>query len=143
MTHNIILSQDLFCVIYYYYNNTSVVMNKKKICYYLPLLFRLARELHRNLVVSERRINQHATSQRYRKIQEISDAGGVSRSILHKKVRQVRASPSPPPNLPPPTTSTSHTSTTVTQNVAAKSSNNNVGMYLPIKIVFYFLFYFS
>nr|KAJ0222057.1 hypothetical protein LSAT_V11C200052560 [Lactuca sativa] len=90
---------------------------------------KLARELHRNLVVSERRINQHATSQRYRKIQEISDAGGVSRSILHKKVRQVRASPSPPPppNSPPPTSSTSHTSTTVTQNVAAKSSNSNVG----------------
>ncbi|KAL7613919.1 hypothetical protein Lser_V15G04925 [Lactuca serriola] len=89
---------------------------------------KLARELHRNLVVSERRINQHATSQRYRKIQEISDAGGVSRSILHKKVRQVRASPSPPPppNSPPPTSSTSHTSTTVTQNVAAKSSNSNV-----------------
>ncbi|GJU72041.1 probable methionine--tRNA ligase [Tanacetum coccineum] len=31
--------------------------------------------------------------QRYRKIQEISDGGGVARSLLHKKVRQCRASP--------------------------------------------------
>ncbi|GJU36190.1 DNA mismatch repair protein MutS [Tanacetum coccineum] len=53
----------------------------------------LARELHRNIVVSERRIREHATSQRYRKIQEISDGGGVARSLLHKKVRQRRASP--------------------------------------------------
>lgn len=118
-------------------------MNKSKTKDVL-LLFRLARELHRNLVVSELRINQHATSQRYRKIQEISDAGGVSRSILHKKVRQVRASPPPPPppNSPPPTSSTSHTSTTVTQNVAAKSSNSNVGMYLHVKKMF-ILFYFT
>ncbi|GJU57401.1 DNA mismatch repair protein MutS, partial [Tanacetum coccineum] len=29
---------------------------------------KLARELHRNLVVSERRIREHATSQRYKKI---------------------------------------------------------------------------
>nr|GFC95138.1 DNA mismatch repair protein MutS, core [Tanacetum cinerariifolium] len=54
---------------------------------------KLARELHRNLVVSERRIREHATSQRYRKIQEISDGVGVARSLLHKKVRQRRASP--------------------------------------------------
>ncbi|GKC00773.1 DNA mismatch repair protein MutS, partial [Tanacetum coccineum] len=53
---------------------------------------KLARELHRNLVVSERRIREHATSQRYRKIQEISDGGGVARLLLHKKVRQRRAS---------------------------------------------------
>ncbi|GJT70847.1 hypothetical protein Tco_1030133 [Tanacetum coccineum] len=54
---------------------------------------KLARELHRNLVVSERRIREHATSQRYIKIQEISDGGGVARSLLHKKVRQHHASP--------------------------------------------------
>ncbi|GJR46836.1 reverse transcriptase domain-containing protein [Tanacetum coccineum] len=54
---------------------------------------KLARELHRNLVVSERRIREHATSQRYIKIQEISEGGGVARSLLHKKVRQRRASP--------------------------------------------------
>ncbi|XP_024961780.1 uncharacterized protein LOC112502170 isoform X2 [Cynara cardunculus var. scolymus] len=54
---------------------------------------KLARELHRNLVVTERRISEHATNQRYRKIQEISNAGGGARSMLHKKVRQLRASP--------------------------------------------------
>ena len=59
----------------------------------LTILFRLARELHRNLVVSECRIKEHATSQKYRKIQEISDGGGAARSLLHKKVRQRRASP--------------------------------------------------
>ncbi|GJT63108.1 hypothetical protein Tco_1006641 [Tanacetum coccineum] len=50
-------------------------------------------ELHRNLVVSECRIRVHATSQRYIKIQEISEGGRVARSLLHKKVRQSRASP--------------------------------------------------
>nr|GEW01273.1 coatomer subunit delta-2-like [Tanacetum cinerariifolium] len=53
---------------------------------------KLARELHRNLVVSECSIREHATSQRYIKIQEISE-GGVACSLLHKKVRQLRASP--------------------------------------------------
>ncbi|XP_071705704.1 uncharacterized protein [Rutidosis leptorrhynchoides] len=53
---------------------------------------KLARELHRNLVVSEGRIREHATNQRYRKLQEITDAGGVARSILHNKVRLCRAS---------------------------------------------------
>nr|GEX71512.1 DNA mismatch repair protein MutS, core [Tanacetum cinerariifolium] len=46
---------------------------------------KLARELHRNLVVSECRIREHATSQRYKKIQEMSDGGGVARSLRHKK----------------------------------------------------------
>lgn len=54
---------------------------------------KLARELHRNLVLTQRRISEHTTNQRYRKIQEISNAGGGARSILHKKVRQLRASP--------------------------------------------------
>nr|GEY67761.1 DNA mismatch repair protein MutS, core [Tanacetum cinerariifolium] len=44
---------------------------------------KLAREPHRNLVVSERRIKEHTTSQRYRKIQGISDGEGVARSLLH------------------------------------------------------------
>ncbi|PWA70532.1 DNA mismatch repair protein MutS, core [Artemisia annua] len=54
---------------------------------------KLAKELHRNLVVSDCRIKEHATSQKYRKVQEISDGGGAARSLLHKKVRQRRASP--------------------------------------------------
>ncbi|GKB86315.1 arabinose kinase, partial [Tanacetum coccineum] len=56
------------------------------------LKYRLARELHTNLVVSERRIRKHATSQRYKKskkYQMVEEA----RSLLHKKVRQRRASP--------------------------------------------------
>ncbi|KAI3704814.1 hypothetical protein L1987_75043 [Smallanthus sonchifolius] len=56
---------------------------------------RLGRELHKKLVISEGRIREDGISQRYRKIQEISEAGGVARSILHKKVRQRRASPTP------------------------------------------------
>lgn len=78
---------------------------------------KLARELHRNLLVSQRRINQHATTQRYTKIQEISDAGGAARSVLHRKARQVRSSPSP--NLPADHTSRS------SENIAAPS---NVGL---------------
>ncbi|XP_076928243.1 uncharacterized protein LOC143592139 [Bidens hawaiensis] len=54
---------------------------------------RLGRELHRKLVISEGRIRENGISQKYRKIQEISEAGGVARSILHKRVRERRASP--------------------------------------------------
>nr|GEY37763.1 DNA mismatch repair protein MutS, core [Tanacetum cinerariifolium] len=54
---------------------------------------KLAREPHRNLVVSEHRIREHTTSQRYKRIQGISDGGGVARSLLHKKVRQCCAFP--------------------------------------------------
>ncbi|XP_076941882.1 uncharacterized protein LOC143611573 [Bidens hawaiensis] len=54
---------------------------------------RLGRELHRKLVISEGRIREHGISQKYRKIQEISEAGGVVRSLLHKRVRERRASP--------------------------------------------------
>ncbi|KAI3808743.1 hypothetical protein L1987_24704 [Smallanthus sonchifolius] len=54
---------------------------------------RLGRELYKNLVISEGRIREDGISQRYRKIQEISEAVGLARSILHKRVRQRRASP--------------------------------------------------
>nr|GEU69789.1 DNA mismatch repair protein MutS, core [Tanacetum cinerariifolium] len=54
---------------------------------------KLVREPHRNLVVSKRRIREHATSQRYRKIQGISDGEGVACSLLHKKVRRRYAFP--------------------------------------------------
>ncbi|KAF5769766.1 putative DNA mismatch repair protein MutS, core domain superfamily [Helianthus annuus] len=54
---------------------------------------RLGRELYRKLVISEGRIREHGSSLKYRKIQEISEAGKVARSILHKRVRQRRASP--------------------------------------------------
>ncbi|KAK1440512.1 hypothetical protein QVD17_06340 [Tagetes erecta] len=53
----------------------------------------LGRELHRQLLISEGRIREDGSSRRYRKIQEISEAGGVARSILHKRVRLRRASP--------------------------------------------------
>nr|GFC50576.1 DNA mismatch repair protein MutS, core [Tanacetum cinerariifolium] len=49
---------------------------------------KLVREPHTNLVVSERRIKEHATGQRYKRIQGISDGGGVARSLLHKKVQK-------------------------------------------------------
>ncbi|KAJ0704171.1 putative DNA mismatch repair protein MutS, core [Helianthus annuus] len=54
---------------------------------------RLGRELYRKLVISEGRVREHGSSLKYRKIQEISEAGKVARSILHKRVRQRRASP--------------------------------------------------
>ncbi|KAD5961195.1 hypothetical protein E3N88_12668 [Mikania micrantha] len=54
---------------------------------------RLGRELHRKLVISEGRIRENSSLQRYRKIQEISETGGVARSMLHKSVRLRRSSP--------------------------------------------------
>lgn len=39
---------------------------------------------------------EHGTNQRYRKMREISELAAIARSILHKKVRQLRASVAQP-----------------------------------------------
>ncbi|KAM7499852.1 hypothetical protein LguiA_024266 [Lonicera macranthoides] len=53
---------------------------------------KLSRDLHENLLVARRKVMEHGTNQRYRKIREISELAATARSILHKKVRQLRAS---------------------------------------------------
>ncbi|XP_052200687.1 uncharacterized protein LOC127807095 isoform X2 [Diospyros lotus] len=55
---------------------------------------KLSRDLHENLLVTRKKVIDHGNDERHRKMQEISEMGAMARSILHKKVRQVRASAS-------------------------------------------------
>nr|POE52245.1 endonuclease muts2 [Quercus suber] len=52
----------------------------------------LSKDLYENLLVARRKIMEHGTRQRLRKMREISEAAAMARSILHNKVRQLRAS---------------------------------------------------
>ncbi|XP_062152962.1 uncharacterized protein LOC133861237 [Alnus glutinosa] len=52
----------------------------------------LSKDLYENLLLARRKIMEHGTEQRLRKMREISEAAAVARSILHKKVRQLRVS---------------------------------------------------
>ncbi|KAK3228430.1 hypothetical protein Dsin_000311 [Dipteronia sinensis] len=52
----------------------------------------LSRDLHKNLLITRRKIMEHGTTQRYRKMQEVSEAAAIARSFVHKRVRQRRAS---------------------------------------------------
>ncbi|CAK7324311.1 unnamed protein product [Dovyalis caffra] len=51
----------------------------------------LSRNLHKKLKLARRKIWEHRTEQRYRKMRQISEAASMARSMLHKKVRQLRA----------------------------------------------------
>lgn len=51
----------------------------------------LSKNLHEKLKLARRKIKEHGTEQRYRKMRQISEAASMARSILHKKVRQLRA----------------------------------------------------
>lgn len=53
---------------------------------------RLSRESYEKLLVAKRKIMEHSNDHRLRKMREISEAAAMARSILHKKVRQHRAS---------------------------------------------------
>ncbi|CAN6466155.1 unnamed protein product [Victoria cruziana] len=53
---------------------------------------RLAIELHEMLLEARQNIDKHRAIQRYKKMQEISDFARQTRSALHKKMRQFRAS---------------------------------------------------
>ncbi|BBG98457.1 DNA mismatch repair protein MutS, type 2 [Prunus dulcis] len=52
----------------------------------------LSRESYEKLLVAKRKTMEHSNDQRLRKMREISEAAAMARSILHKKVRQHRAS---------------------------------------------------
>ncbi|KAE8077579.1 hypothetical protein FH972_016132 [Carpinus fangiana] len=52
----------------------------------------LSKDLYENLLLARRKIMEHGAEQRSRKTQELSEAAAVARSILHKKVRRLRAS---------------------------------------------------
>ncbi|KAK3042031.1 hypothetical protein RJ639_001733 [Escallonia herrerae] len=52
---------------------------------------KLSRDLHTILLVTRRKLMEHGSNERYRKMQEIFEVAAVARSTLHKKVRQLRA----------------------------------------------------
>ncbi|CAN0922812.1 Endonuclease MutS2 [Linum grandiflorum] len=51
----------------------------------------LSKTIHKNLLRAKRRIVDHAASQRYSKVREISEAASVARSTIRKKVRELQA----------------------------------------------------
>ncbi|KAJ0046436.1 hypothetical protein Pint_05436 [Pistacia integerrima] len=59
----------------------------------------LSRDLHENLLVTRRKLMEHGTKQRYRKMREISEAAAMARSLVHKRARQLRA-PAAQPSQP-------------------------------------------
>lgn len=61
---------------------------------------------------------EHGTDQRYRKMREVSEAAGVARSLLHKKVRQLRSSATRP-SQPTAADKSQHASATSNQHTAA------------------------
>ncbi|XP_004490532.1 uncharacterized protein [Cicer arietinum] len=51
-----------------------------------------SRELHSSLLNTRRKIMEHSTSLRFKKMRDVSEAAAMARSILHKKVREMDAS---------------------------------------------------
>ncbi|CAA2955843.1 endonuclease 2 [Olea europaea subsp. europaea] len=56
----------------------------------------LSKNLHHKLLVTRKKIVEHGIEERYRMMQEVSDAAAVARSILHKKLRIYRSFPNQP-----------------------------------------------
>lgn len=52
----------------------------------------LSRDLHENLLLTKKKIMEHSIDQRQKKMREISAAGARARSLLHRKLQQLRAS---------------------------------------------------
>lgn len=61
---------------------------------------------------------EHGTDQRYGKMREVSEAAAVARSLLHKKVRQLRSSATRP-SQPTAADKSQHASATSNQHTAA------------------------
>ena len=61
---------------------------------------------------------EHGTNQRYGKMREVSEAAAVARSLLHKKVRQLRSSATRP-SQPTAADKSQHASATSNQHTAA------------------------
>ncbi|KAK2972814.1 hypothetical protein RJ640_028342 [Escallonia rubra] len=52
---------------------------------------KLSRDRHRILLVTRRKVTEHGSNERYRKMQQIFEVAAVARSTLHKQMRQLRA----------------------------------------------------
>ncbi|KAL3846088.1 hypothetical protein ACJIZ3_003491 [Penstemon smallii] len=56
----------------------------------------LSKDLHQNLIAAKKRVMEHRREQRYKMLQEMSEAAASARSIIHKKVRESRSLPTQP-----------------------------------------------
>ncbi|KAI3972227.1 hypothetical protein MKX01_034920, partial [Papaver californicum] len=68
---------------------------------------RLSKVLHENLLAAKQRITEHETVQKYKKMREVYEAAAVARSLIHKKLREFRASATKRPQGTPATKSRS------------------------------------
>lgn len=68
---------------------------------------RLSKVLHENLLAAKQRIAEHETVQKYKKMREVYEAAAVARSLIHKKLREFRASATKRPQGTPATKSQS------------------------------------
>ncbi|OIW19490.1 hypothetical protein TanjilG_09510 [Lupinus angustifolius] len=80
----------------------------------------LSRELYNSLLSTRRKIMKHSSNLRYKKMRDVSEAAAMARSILHKKVRQLDASPKKP-SQPNKTIKSSQSSATNNRHTAADS----------------------
>ena len=55
-------------------------------------IFRLSRELHEKLQRARRKLDEHSSDMKYGMVRQILDFASMARSILHKKMREYRAS---------------------------------------------------
>ncbi|XP_060204026.1 uncharacterized protein LOC132632204 isoform X2 [Lycium barbarum] len=54
-------------------------------------LLKLTKGLHHKLLIARKNVKEHSISERYRKVQEISEAAAAARSSIQKRARQCRA----------------------------------------------------
>lgn len=102
-------------VLIYNYNFTI------KIC-------RRSRDFHKKLLIARKKITEHETSERYKKMQEITEAASMARMILNKKVRQARASTPIQPSRSP---TEDHSQPPLPINSQLVSSEGNVSTSSP------------
>ncbi|XP_059304422.1 uncharacterized protein LOC132056304 isoform X2 [Lycium ferocissimum] len=59
-------------------------------------LLKLTKGLHHKLLIARKNVKEHSISERYRKVQEISEAAAAARSSIQKRARHYRAITSQP-----------------------------------------------
>lgn len=84
--------------------------------------YRQSRRLHSSLLNTRRKITEHSTSLRLKKLRDVSESAAMARSILHKNVRELGAS-AKKSSQHNKTIKSSHVSTT-TNNLHTTSDND-------------------
>ncbi|XP_026410477.1 uncharacterized protein LOC113305676 [Papaver somniferum] len=89
---------------------------------------RLSKMLHENLLAAKQRITEHETVQKYKKMREFYEAAAVAHSLIHKKLREFRASATKHPQGTPATKSQSAAAENKQQHLAdsVNRSHSNI-----------------